>query len=222
MSESDSDLDYASADEDASCDASAKNNNMDKVNYPDVNNESLAAPGHPPQIMSSISETPNSESLCKEDSKTDPINIKNTQVIASHDNDCSVPVNELALVKDCIKDELPLDPVLDKSVKEKTIKDDSNDFEESKSTLLDKPVKEEKEDKLVNKNVEDNVPESTTNKVHEKQRVPLRLEKKMQQKQQASKEEFVDKDEIKTTEFSAKKPEVKVFIILDHLNFFIF
>lgn len=217
MSESDSDLDYASADEDANCDASAKNNNMDKVNYPDVNNESVVTPGQPLQIMSAISEAPNSESLCKEDSKTDPINIENTQVITAHDNDCSIPVNEISSVKDCIKD----DPVFDMSVKEKTIKNDSNDFEGSKITLLDKPVNEEKEDKLVNKNVEDSVPENTTNKVYEKQRVPLRLEKKIQQKQQASKEELVDKDEIKTTEFLAKKPEVKVFIILN-FNFFIF
>lgn len=215
MSESDSDLDYASADEDASCDATAKNNNMDKINYPDVINESLTTLGHPPQIMSSIFEAPNSESLSKEDSKTDPINIENTQVIADPDNDCSVPMNELSSVKDCIKDELSLDPVLDKSIKMKTIKDDSNDFEGSESTHLDKPIKEEKEDKLANKNVEDIVPESTTNKVHEKQRVPLRLEKKIQQKQQASKEESVDKDEIKVSEFLDKKPEVKIFFILD-------
>lgn len=215
MSESDSDLDYASADEDASCDATAKNNNMVKINYPDVINESLTTPGHPPKIMSAINEAPNNESLCKKDSKTDPINIENTQVIAALDNDCSVPVNELSSVKDCIKDELSLDPELDKSDKMKSIKDDSNDFEGSESTHLDKPIKEEKEDKLVNKNVEDIMPESTTNKVHEKQRVPLRLEKKIQQKQQAFKEESVDKDEIKASESLDKKPEVKIFFVLD-------
>lgn len=215
MSETDSDLDYASADEDASCDpcdVGTKNNNMD--NYPDVNNESLATSGHPPEIMSSSSEAPNSKNLCKEDSKTDPISIENTQITVTHDSECCDHVNELSSVKDCIKDELPKDPVLDKSVEKKTIEDDINDFDESKSTL------EQNKDKLV-KNVEDNVPEIATNKVHEKQRVPLRLEKKIQQKQQASKEESVDKDEIKATEFSSKKPEVKVFNILDYFHFII-
>lgn len=210
MSETDSDLDYASADEDTGCDAVTENSNNDEENNPDVNDGSSGISGHPPKIMSSASEIPNSESVTSENFK-----IVTKDVLDKNNAD---HVNELSAIKDCSKDESSKDSPVDKPVEEKSTEDNCSVSEVSESIISEKSIAEEKKDVLNNENIEDNLPEIPVTKLHEKQRVPLRLEKKLQQKQQASKE---DNDEIKTTEVQPQKPEAKVYIFLLILMHFI-
>lgn len=188
MSESDSDLDFESADEDAIGDVNVENNNAspEKLRLESVEKDPAISLESPNALL--CSEIPE-EKTCTDMSKETPLKLDNLQISHTQDTDKNVNRNETST---------------------ENINAEIKKFEsDSKNTHVD--------------NVDDNIvdtakTETSANKNHEKQRVTLRLEKKIQQKQQVLKDNSVENDAIETSGISAKREEQKVLYLLKYFR----
>lgn len=178
MSESDSDLDFESADEDASCDVIVNNNSRDKCDNSENDNLAISNKEIETKSLLSYSEK---HDVCKDSSESDVRSSDKPQI--ENEYTTSVHDEKSSLEKSCSETNPSKDTELDKIPKDTYV-----------HTTYE--IKGESKD--------------CTNKVqHEKQRVPLRLEKKIQQKQQMSKDSSIESDSMTVTDSVSKKPELK-------------
>lgn len=186
MSESDSDLDYASADEDSS-DINAKNNNTFETttSHSDVKDDSNLS-----------TETPEAKNCYSQESKVESTDVSR-ELPADLDNLQSTDIRDIESNVNVNKHDSPS-------------KNISVESEQSKNVIPveSREIKSPAKDDFFDENLKMETPPT---KIQEKQRVPLRLEKKIQQKQQLSKDNSIEiNSAASSTENSVKKQELKV------------
>lgn len=183
MSESDSDLDYASADEDTNCDFSGK----DRMQHKNDNSETKYKLSDSEEVTQSKPIASETEKVvsCMDTVKNEQLTVDNAKTTEIPCHGSNVDLNELPHTS-------------------------TSKREQSKNNSSGKKLEGTGLEDVCNSETVKNNSDGSLNKAHtEKQRIPLRLEKKLQQKQ-VPKEDTVDSSATSTTEEAFTKPEEKV------------